>query len=285
MGLRIEDHLDDGNNGKPNGSPSNGGGQPRRRASLTQSVLDRLELEAQQQRKLDYRRAKAKWVILPDARFLTVWLAIIGPLIVYNVIWVPIEVSQMAAPTTTHGQIDFILDFFFYVDMILTFRTAYIDKDNELVLDGKQIANRYIFRGNFVVDLIATLQWEVFFTCLSGNGCQTAFTNTEDAGGAGAVFSVFRLPRLLRLIRLFKKIDRYPSLKVFKVSALSAPAPLHSRTLHLQLAISCTPALLTSRVRCMCPASLCTGNGRALGRLPLVPRWLGVDGHERRVRR
>ena len=99
-------------------------------------LLDSLEIEAREQAKLEQRQARALWLLLPDSKFLQGWLCIIGPLIVYNVIWVPLEVSQMVRPNEVHGQIDFILDFFFYVDMILTFRTAYIDKDNELVLDG-----------------------------------------------------------------------------------------------------------------------------------------------------
>ena len=221
MGLRIDDG--EGGpppNGKPGDDPTSstkGGGPPRagRRESLTSSVLDRLEHEASQQRKLDGRKARAAWLILPYSRFLKIWLAIIGPLIVYNVIWVPLEVSQMASAGTVHGQIDFILDFFFYIDMVIIFRTAFVDRDNEIVLDGKVIAKRYVFKGSFVIDLIATLQWETIFTG------QTAFSNTgsndDGQASATAAFSVLRLPRMLRLLRLFKKLDMFPSLKVFKV--------------------------------------------------------------------
>ena len=139
---------------------------------------------------LDGRKARAAWLILPYSRFLKIWLAIIGPLIVYNVIWVPLEVSQMASAGTVHGQIDFILDFFFYIDMVIIFRTAFVDRDNEIVLDGKVIAKRYVFKGSFVIDLIATLQWETIFTG------QTAFSNTgsNDDGQASATRVVARPP-------------------------------------------------------------------------------------------
>ena len=102
-----------------------------------------------------------------------------------------------------------------YIDMVIIFRTAFVDRDNEIVLDGKVIAKRYVFKGSFVIDLIATLQWETIFTG------QTAFSNTgsndDGQASATAAFSVLRLPRMLRLLRLFKKLDMFPSLKVFKV--------------------------------------------------------------------
>ena len=95
-----------------------------RRASLTRTVLDNLESEAQEQMLRDKKNANAAFLILPNSTFLKVWLAIIGPLIVYNVIWVPLEVSQMTRADRVHGQIDFVLDFFFYADILINFRTA-----------------------------------------------------------------------------------------------------------------------------------------------------------------
>ena len=72
-----------------------------------------------QQRKNDEKLARQRWLIMPNSLFLKCWLAVIGPLIVYNVIWVPLEVSQMAQTDKTHGRIDFILDFFFYIDIAI----------------------------------------------------------------------------------------------------------------------------------------------------------------------
>ena len=179
-----------------------------RRQSLTTSVLNTLEEEALQQRRRDEINAWRAWLILPNSRFLKLWLAIIGPLIVYNAIWVPLEVSQMAVANKLHGQVDFVLDLFFYVDLVINMRTAYISKENELVLDGRLIARRYL-SGSFTVDLIATVQWEIF----TG---RTAFSQGKGSQFTAA-FSVLRLPRLLRLLRLFKKLDIFPHLKLAKL--------------------------------------------------------------------
>ena len=210
MGLKLDD---DSSPSPPKGGRASidNGGAPNRRASITGTVLGTLEQEFKDQRKLEARRARAAWLILPNSTFLKVWLAIIGPLIVYTAIWVPLEVSQMATADTLHGQIDFILDFFFYVDIVINFRTAYIDDENELVLNSKLIAKRY-FRGFFWVDLGATLQFELFFF-----GAHPFKEQDTDAGGFSAAAGVFRLPRLIRFIRLFKKLDMFPHLKIAKV--------------------------------------------------------------------
>jgi hypothetical protein len=179
------------------------------------TVLDTLEAEARDQRKLEERLARAKWLILPDSKFLIFWLSLIGPLIVYNVIWVPLEVSQMARSDRTHGQIDFILDFFFYIDIAINFRTAFHDKENELILDWKQISKRY-FYGYFFLDFVATVQWEVF------SGSHPFKEGAENS--SGGAFQVLRLPRLLRLLRLFKKLDKFPQLKIAKVPPPPRPS-------------------------------------------------------------
>ena len=197
-------------------STSNGG----RRRSITRTVLDNLELEALEQRRNERKRARGAWLILPNSRFLKVWLAIIGPLIVYNVIWVPLEVSQMAVPDKNHAKVDFILDLFFLADLIINFRTAYVSKENELVLNGKAIACRYL-KGSFAVDFVATVPWEVFATCAS-DFCATPFYDGASDSDIAAAFAVLRLPRLLRLLRLFKKLDMFPSLKLVKVCSRPA---------------------------------------------------------------
>lgn len=141
-----------------------------RRGSITSSVILQLEEEAAEARRQEEETARSRWLILPSSNFHHFWLGIIGPLIVYNVIWVPLEVSRMVEASVLHAQVrtkrahllqqdpslvlsrvsnlrrraqaDFILDFFFYIDMVINLRTAFVDKDNGICLDAKKIAKR-----------------------------------------------------------------------------------------------------------------------------------------------
>lgn len=184
-----------------------------RRQSLTGSVLDVLELEAAEQKAIEERRARRLWLILPHSRFLQSWLLIIGPLIVYNVIWIPLEVCQMATASQLHAQVDFVLDFLFYIDILINFRTAFFDAENALCLDSKVIAKRYLF-GFFLVDFVSTIQWELYIFGA------TPYGDASKSNQFSIAISVLRLTRLLRLLRLFKKLDVYPSLKMAKLAFL-----------------------------------------------------------------
>ena len=54
---------------------------------------------------------------------------------------------------------NFIIDFFFLVDMILTFYSAFYDENLMIVDNKKQIAKRYL-QGWFTIDLLAIIPFE-----------------------------------------------------------------------------------------------------------------------------
>ena len=56
--------------------------------------------------------------------------------------------------------IDLFVDLFFFCDIIVNFRTTYIDKNDVLVTDTKKIATRYL-RTYFIVDFVAAIPWDV----------------------------------------------------------------------------------------------------------------------------
>jgi len=84
---------------------------------------------------------------------------------------------------------DYIVDCFFLVDMLLTFRTTYFDEDNELVLDKKVIAKAYL-KWAFWIDLVALVPWEIF----------GLFAN-------GELYLQIKVLRLLRFYKHIRKLD------------------------------------------------------------------------------
>ena len=54
------------------------------------------------------------------------------------------------------GVLNMVIDFIFGVDIIIAFRTAYIDDLGNLVNKPSQIAKNYL-SGAFLIDLLATL--------------------------------------------------------------------------------------------------------------------------------
>ncbi|GFY77087.1 potassium voltage-gated channel subfamily H member 8 [Trichonephila inaurata madagascariensis] len=59
---------------------------------------------------------------------------------------------------------DVIMESIFIIDIILNFRTTYVNKKGEVVADPCSIARNYL-RGWFIVDLLAALPFDLLYAC------------------------------------------------------------------------------------------------------------------------
>jgi hypothetical protein len=56
---------------------------------------------------------------------------------------------------------DYIIDSLFAIDIIINFRSPYIDsKTEDLIDDGTRIAKNYVYNGRFLIDLLASMPLE-----------------------------------------------------------------------------------------------------------------------------
>src|SRR5690606_19392838 len=80
---------------------------------------------------------KIKAIISPYSKFRIFWDFLIGICVVYNVITLPLLFFQWTTEVSLTAQyteiIDLIIDGFCYFDVILNFRTGYIDSFNNIV--------------------------------------------------------------------------------------------------------------------------------------------------------
>jgi CRP-like cAMP-binding protein len=125
------------------------------------------------------------------------WDALIGVLILYSVVAVPLHIGFEIDPKAADNSFDTFVDVMFAVDMILTFFTA-VEEDGKLVVDYKAIARSYLYTW-FFPDLVSTFPFDSLLPLLV-------------SGVAPNVLRSFKLVRILRLFRL---------LKVFRIMRLN----------------------------------------------------------------
>ena len=104
-----------------------------------------------------------KRVLLPWAPLRMTWDCIGFAMIMYTSVVVPIQVSFASEKETPIllTIADGIIDIFFVVDIVLNFNTAYVtDAGTRLVYDKKKIRSHYL-RTWFLVDLLASVPWEI----------------------------------------------------------------------------------------------------------------------------
>ena len=81
-----------------------------------------------------------------------------------NAVCVPLSLSfePKALETSTFQNLNFGIDFFFFIDIFISFRTVYVDDLGNEYEDPKIITREYL-RGQFAIDLLATLPLDVLF--------------------------------------------------------------------------------------------------------------------------
>lgn len=83
------------------------------------------------------------------------WDILICCFVLYNAFSIPFELAFQNNMEMTDG-INWAVDAFFIIDILVGFRTSFIDKDGHEILDGWNVAKNYL-KTQFTIDLIASI--------------------------------------------------------------------------------------------------------------------------------
>lgn len=106
----------------------------------------------------------------------------------------PLKTSLEQSSDNTLQIAELLVDIFFIIDILINFRTTYVNKQDEVVSHPAKIAIHY-FKGWFLIDLVAAIPFDVLID-------ENAQTDTN-------IIGLLKTARLLRLVRVARKIDRY----------------------------------------------------------------------------
>ncbi|XP_036445255.1 potassium voltage-gated channel subfamily H member 2 [Colossoma macropomum] len=146
-----------------------------------------------------------KWTVLHYSPFKAVWDWLILLLVIYTAILTPysaafllndeeeISVSSCGycSPLSV---VDLIVDIMFIIDILINFRTTYVNANDEVVSHPLRIAVHY-FKGWFLIDMVAAIPFDLL---IYRNGEETT-----------TLIGLLKTARLLRLVRVARKLDRY----------------------------------------------------------------------------
>nr|XP_045625391.1 potassium voltage-gated channel unc-103-like isoform X2 [Procambarus clarkii] len=154
-----------------------------------------------------------KWTILHYSPFKAVWDWIILLLVIYTAIFTPYVAAfllneQEATRKSNQNQydspiviIDLIVDIMFMVDIVINFRTTYVNHNDEVVSHPGKIALHYL-RGWFLIDVVAAIPFDLLLVTDSKE-------QEADDEKTTTLIGLLKTARLLRLVRVARKIDRY----------------------------------------------------------------------------
>jgi len=125
-------------------------------------------------------------------------------LAVWNCLSIPFTVAFQPSQSLAYELFDRAIDICFAIDIVINFRTTFINsKTGFEVFEWKKIALAYVLGGRFVIDLLASIPFELIYT---------SFANEEQANSNSMTFQLLGLLKLVRLLRL-GRIVRYMKFK------------------------------------------------------------------------
>ncbi|XP_004765992.2 potassium voltage-gated channel subfamily H member 2 isoform X6 [Mustela putorius furo] len=146
-----------------------------------------------------------RWTILHYSPFKAVWDWLILLLVIYTAVFTPYSAAFLLKETEEGPQapdcgyacqplavVDFIVDIMFIVDILINFRTTYVNANEEVVSHPGRIAVHY-FKGWFLIDMVAAIPFDLL---IFGSGSEE-------------LIGLLKTARLLRLVRVARKLDRY----------------------------------------------------------------------------
>ncbi|XP_006634281.2 potassium voltage-gated channel subfamily H member 2 isoform X2 [Lepisosteus oculatus] len=148
-----------------------------------------------------------KWTILHYSPFKAVWDWLILLLVIYTAIFTPYSAAFLLNDQEDAAQndcayscnplnvVDLIVDIMFIIDIIINFRTTYVNTNDEVVSHPGRIAVHY-FKGWFLIDMVAAIPFDLL---IFRSGSEETTT----------LIGLLKTARLLRLVRVARKLDRY----------------------------------------------------------------------------
>ncbi|XP_024863446.1 potassium voltage-gated channel subfamily H member 7 [Kryptolebias marmoratus] len=148
-----------------------------------------------------------KFTILHYSPFKAVWDWLILLLVIYTAILTPYSAAfllneqeeqrrrECGYSCSPLNVIDLMVDIMFIIDILINFRTTYVNHNEEVVSNPAKIAIHY-FKGWFLIDMVAAIPFDLL---IFGSGSDETTT----------LIGLLKTARLLRLVRVARKLDRY----------------------------------------------------------------------------
>lgn len=154
----------------------------------------------------DRRNSCDSWVIHPFSMFRMAWTVFMISILAITVVVLPVSIAYFYEDRSSGWLIfNAICDSFFLIDIILSFRTGFInERENVVVLESKAIARKYASTW-FILDIIGLMPIDYIFIGIH----YTINSKINDSDGRPIrvvrVAKLLELFKLLRVTRLFQQ--------------------------------------------------------------------------------
>ena len=109
---------------------------------------------------------------------------------------------------------NYSIDCFFFIDILVNFNSAYIDESYEVIDNRKKIAHSYLVSW-FLIDFLSTVPFELIVTA-TDNYENSQIAMTDDDGSQAKINQMIRITRVSKLYKLVKITRLIRMIKIAK---------------------------------------------------------------------
>jgi hypothetical protein len=152
------------------------------------------------------RHDRVNGILYPEDKFKTSWDVWISIVLLVTCIILPARIAFIKPKEDEHTintwlVINTILDFFFLLDMVVIFNSAFYDEYLKIIDDRKPIAKKYL-TGWFTIDVLSIIPFDVIFSKLYLTGL-VRFVKI------GRLYKLIKITRLLKLLKIVREQKRF----------------------------------------------------------------------------
>ena len=131
--------------------------------------------------------------------FKTAWDLFTTAVLIFSSFVIPYRMAFVAPDneTTTWNVINYLIDFTFFMDIVITFNTAFYDENFKIVENRGKIACAYM-KGWFFIDIFAIIPFDVIL------GSTAGFNQMVKISRLGRMYKLIKLTRMTRILKFLK---------------------------------------------------------------------------------
>lgn len=144
---------------------------------------------------IDENKAKPKWIFRESGKFRFYWDLVIIAFAIYTSVWTPFDLAFKPTWSEWEGLValDWICNIFFMIDILINFRTTYINtKTGKEIWSPKLIAKHYVLGGKFWIDILSSIPFDNF--------------QNDNLSALGAI-GMLKLIRTARISKIIQHLD------------------------------------------------------------------------------
>jgi CRP-like cAMP-binding protein len=182
------------------------------RQNLIGNLLAVVEEYGIRRKKTDFHAHSTFPVFVPTNPFRRRWDIFTLLVLIYVILVTPFSIAFLDPPDQTIAVFDRIVDGVFWIDIILNFRTAWVDVEGHMCFEWKECAVSYA-QGWLFVDVISCLPYDSFTASSDNENSTPGEAKSLMLLRALKILKLTKLLRVFRSSRILKRMEQQMAIK------------------------------------------------------------------------